>query len=231
MKKLIYLSCFLIVSIHASILAQNPPLEDLYGSWSAYEFNNICNQAWDYFTLFDMTISPLNSNSSDTLNLEITYNSSVLADTSFTAPFVLFELNSDNFQLIAVGNNPFINNNYVNTINLSSPDSIIFTSTDVCLACSCGTISYMAKPSTTSNINLIDEWQIFPNPTSDLVKIRTEINSKAQLTLYSANGRLLKKQHLNTNEGLLSLDGLKQGLYYLEMEANGKKRVEKIFKL
>lgn len=61
--------------------------------------------------------------------------------------------------------------------------------------------------------------QTFPNPAIDHVQIA--LNGEAELTLYSTDGRLiLNKKHLDSS--FISLEKLSPGVYYLQVNQNGK---------
>lgn len=67
----------------------------------------------------------------------------------------------------------------------------------------------------------------FPNPATDWIQIN--LNGEAALTLYSTDGRLLFTQtHLNST--FISLEKLAAGMYYLQVNQNGKQQNLNILK-
>ncbi|WP_294678705.1 T9SS type A sorting domain-containing protein [uncultured Fluviicola sp.] len=61
--------------------------------------------------------------------------------------------------------------------------------------------------------------QAFPNPATGHVQIT--LNGEAELTLYSTDGRLiLSKKHLDSS--FISVEELSPGMYYLQVNQNGK---------
>lgn len=226
MKKYLYLSFFLIIGINTSIIAQDP-IEDLYGSWSGYEFANICGQAWNYYNQFDIVISPVNTSGQvDTISINFQIGTASM-DTSFTTKFAI-STGTSNYPLISIEESPL--SVFYNTLSLNKENSLIFTSSEACLACDCGTITYLIKTSSNNNINLINDWLISPNPTSNLINISFNKHSVAQLSLFNANGQLTKSFQIEGPEEKISLEGLEEGLYYLQIQTNEGVGIQKIIK-
>ena len=69
--------------------------------------------------------------------------------------------------------------------------------------------------------------QVFPNPSTDQVQIT--LNGKAELMLYSTDGRLLlTKEHIDSTS--FSVSELAAGMYYLHVIQNDKQQTLNILK-
>ncbi len=89
------------------------------------------------------------------------------------------------------------------------------------------------EPVILNNENLSDHnIQIFPNPTSDILNIKMENLSSAQMTVFDIYGKnILEKTALNQNEIQLSTSNFSQGIYFLRIEMEGKELVKKFIKM
>jgi hypothetical protein len=63
-----------------------------------------------------------------------------------------------------------------------------------------------------------DKLSIFPNPTKNLISIKNlKLNENYHLNLYTPEGVLLMNTSLNLQNNSISIEGLKQGNYYVEL--------------
>jgi len=77
--------------------------------------------------------------------------------------------------------------------------------------------------------DLIVELEIFPNPTTDILQIRTKFDQSFDITLFDANGRQLIYQNRQRNLDLSSLEG---GFYIIQISQKGQLiHSEKVLKL
>lgn len=79
------------------------------------------------------------------------------------------------------------------------------------------------------NLNLT-EFRIYPNPTNDVLTIKSSNSLIANLNLYDLNGRLVIQKPLQGLETMLNVEPLANGIYLLEIATpNGKmtKRISK----
>jgi alpha-glucosidase len=75
------------------------------------------------------------------------------------------------------------------------------------------------------------EVSIFPNPTKDLLNIHFDKNKgEVSFKLYDLNGRLLIAQKLSSNQSVVSLEKVPQGLYIYEVSSGEKVRRGKVVK-
>ena len=74
----------------------------------------------------------------------------------------------------------------------------------------------------TSNITNPTTIDIYPNPTTDILYIKTNSNENF-IKIYNLNGQLIKYLNFNIDKGSIMVDNLKQGIYIIEIEnKNGK---------
>jgi len=79
---------------------------------------------------------------------------------------------------------------------------------------------------TTSIIEDINklELKLYPNPTSDFIKIDNQQNLKLSVEIYSNLGKLLYSNELNTANNRIDLSNYSKGIYYLKLLENDTKR-------
>lgn len=70
---------------------------------------------------------------------------------------------------------------------------------------------------------------IYPNPFSSVINIETTMNN-FNYTMYSIEGKVIKKAISNENAVTVDLSSLNTGIYLLEIESNGSKTTRKIIK-
>jgi hypothetical protein len=74
------------------------------------------------------------------------------------------------------------------------------------------------------------EVDIFPNPTSGFVQIKSNNLGNSNIRLMDLNGKLLKQDMIPGGNGLVSLENQAVGTYYIQLEQNGISRVFPIIK-
>jgi hypothetical protein len=72
--------------------------------------------------------------------------------------------------------------------------------------------------------------EIYPNPTKDVINIRTSGESISGLELYDAQMRLLNKQPVNGSQTQLNIHSLQSGIYFIRVSTAQKVYVERIIK-
>ncbi|HKZ68156.1 MAG TPA: T9SS type A sorting domain-containing protein, partial [Chitinophagaceae bacterium] len=72
-------------------------------------------------------------------------------------------------------------------------------------------------------------FSLFPNPATSSVKINTSNRNTASLLIYDINARLLQQQSVNNNS-LISIDKLKQGVYYFVLQDGANRYTKKLIK-
>jgi hypothetical protein len=71
--------------------------------------------------------------------------------------------------------------------------------------------------------------QIYPNPTSNSVTVKSDSTIKT-IQLYDAQGRLLQTQMTNNNLQTIDLSAYATGIYYLSFSTSSGKQTQKIIK-
>jgi len=77
--------------------------------------------------------------------------------------------------------------------------------------------------------SVTDHVQVFPNPTSDNITVRSESEIKSVL-VQSADGKNIRALQLYTNEVEIKMSDLPTGMYYLTIKMDDKVMTEKVIK-
>ncbi|MBN2867655.1 MAG: trypsin-like peptidase domain-containing protein [Flavobacteriaceae bacterium] len=77
----------------------------------------------------------------------------------------------------------------------------------------------------------IKNFKVYPNPATNTLNINSKSDIE-KLTIYDINGRLINNISIknNTINYQIDINNLSQGMYFLEIESNGRKSVEKFIK-
>ena len=75
----------------------------------------------------------------------------------------------------------------------------------------------------------LSQLSIYPNPTNSRVTILNAQNTK--LTVYDVLGKVLMTQSINNSNEIIDLSQLLSGTYFVALDQNGQRRVEKVVKL
>lgn len=78
---------------------------------------------------------------------------------------------------------------------------------------------------------LLDQMQVYPNPTSDLLTITQTQNNAMTVRCIDLSGKVLNVYTLSGVSNQLNISGLENGTYLIEIELNGAKRVTRIVKI
>lgn len=81
--------------------------------------------------------------------------------------------------------------------------------------------------SITDEANTRNRFEIFPNPASNVVMLRSDSDIK-NISVYTADGRLILNSTPNTSQFELNVSTLSEGLYVIQSETNNKLIVSKI---
>lgn len=76
--------------------------------------------------------------------------------------------------------------------------------------------------------NIASHFSVYPNPTTGLLNINIEANSKVDL--YTINGQLIKTITSNSNQLQWDLTDLSNGIYFIQVEKEGIISTQKIIK-
>ncbi len=74
------------------------------------------------------------------------------------------------------------------------------------------------ETSSTNNIKLNDQVQIFPNPASDQIFVNTKGLIIEELEVFELTGTLVKQRTVNGNQAKLSTSGLENGVYIVRIQ-------------
>ena len=78
--------------------------------------------------------------------------------------------------------------------------------------------------------NGLSKFQVYPNPTSGLLNIKS-INNLTSVTIFDKNGRLLQTdQSIQSNEYQTNLDQFSNGIYFIEIVSDKEVSRQKIIK-
>ncbi|MEA5257600.1 T9SS type A sorting domain-containing protein [Arcicella aquatica] len=122
---------------------------------------------------------------------------------------------------------------YIRTITPTMPTSykIFAVSDGYCLGKVIGTgiakIELVTANEDPRDLNIT----VFPNPTSDFVKIRSDYFKNTKLKIVDAVGKDILEQELVKSETVLDISGFSSGLYFLQFNRDNKRVVYKIQKL
>ena len=84
---------------------------------------------------------------------------------------------------------------------------------------------------TAENENPTDEFAVFPNPTSDMLQIKTpKFEGVATAKIYDWSGRLVRHFKLENNQRILNVADWQTGMYLLTVECKGQVFTEKFLK-
>ena len=73
--------------------------------------------------------------------------------------------------------------------------------------------------------------QIFPNPTNNLVNISLNGIDKANLTLYTIDGKVVyQANNVSDEQTSINLRDNSKGIYFLKIDANNQNKVYKVIK-
>ena len=81
------------------------------------------------------------------------------------------------------------------------------------------------------NILIVNEVNIFPNPTSDYFKIELPINNKISfIEIINIQGKLIKSQYIIDNQNTIDVSDFSAGLYILRMYLDKGLAIKKLIK-
>jgi uncharacterized protein (DUF2141 family) len=73
------------------------------------------------------------------------------------------------------------------------------------------------------------EWQLWPNPTENIISYSIG-NTKANIEIYSTDGRLLLTQTITQSSGQIDLSGLSHGVYHIRVVSAEGKAIKRVIK-
>lgn len=75
-----------------------------------------------------------------------------------------------------------------------------------------------------------ENFQIYPNPTTDIVTIDIANNDKGELRIYQLDGTFIRKQSLLSSSNVVSIRDLNTGVYFFEINSDKGTATKKIIK-
>jgi hypothetical protein len=141
--------------------------------------------------------------------------------------FLLLTTNvSEGTSLEWTANGEFLSDQSVAQLEINSPQfSIDLSATNVC-----GTTSSNLEISITGTNHIItSDWQMLPNPASDLLVIQSGV-AFSSISIHDLTGRLLVNDQYsnNSNKSTISLEMLKPGMYLCSVEIQGRKETKRL---
>jgi len=133
-----------------------------------------------------------------------------------------------------IGNKWFIEDNGVSILNnfgwihYNSPNDLLFTSPkclaenpngDLWIGCYEGISKFSGNPLGIAPSKIEEDnkaLQIYPNPSSDIVTVKSQYNISS-IEVYDLNGRLLQSKYVEAFETNLSLQSLPKGIYLIKV--------------
>jgi hypothetical protein len=81
------------------------------------------------------------------------------------------------------------------------------------------------------NIEQLDNFKLYPNPTCDIVHISTPNETINQINVYDLTGRLLKSQNGNSKNEIISIQELPDTIYLIEVKTKQGIKIVKTIKI
>ena len=74
------------------------------------------------------------------------------------------------------------------------------------------------------------DWEIYPNPITDFIKINLQINTKGLIKVLDLQGKVIRTQLITpeTKRILFERGDLKAGIYLVSLEAQGFNQIKKV---
>ena len=91
------------------------------------------------------------------------------------------------------------------------------------------TICYTVHDLSTNAVDQMDV-TVYPNPTNGIINISAGDNNIEEIAIYENNGRLIEVVKGNSNNQMLSIEHLSNGMYFLQIKAQGNTVTKKITK-
>jgi Leucine-rich repeat (LRR) protein len=137
-------------------------------------------------------------------------------------PFNLNATASSGLPVAFISSDPAIASISGNTVTIHKTGNVVITATQA------GNQSWEAAAVTqtltilplTGIENLKDDYTIGPNPVSNMLNIKMSETKNAKVSIYNSVGIKIRSEILNN--GSLDVSDLKAGIYYLQLEAEGK---------
>lgn len=213
-------------------LNQNPQLTELmcyYNQISALDLSQ--NKDLTDISAYDNQISALDiSQNTALVRIDLENNQLTTLDASQNANLLKLilknnQLNSldisfgdyQNFSELDITNNPALS--CVKITAGQTPQSTWMKDDSASFNANCGTMGVQ-------NLHTINETAVFPNPTTDLVKVKSVL-TPTSIKVYDSAGHLVAQ---NQNQQNISLKNLNRGVYILHITINGENIIKKVIK-
>ena len=223
MKRLTIL--LLLLLFHNNSKAQSN-LDELYGEWANYREVSDCG--YDNPPLLETSLK-VEPYSPDTILLTLTRDG--YEDEEYYSVIQESTLNEGEFLV-----NAYFEEYYCfRKMILTHSDSLFVESLCACLACWCGGDYFFVKSSDiTSNVDReVENWRIQPNPVlSNVIVTAPDFEDKnAEIRIYNSIGNLVQLVPVSSKQNFIDLAALRTGIYYIEIQYDDTRIVEKIIKI
>ncbi|GIZ09738.1 leucine-rich repeat domain-containing protein [Flavobacterium sp. UMI-01] len=82
----------------------------------------------------------------------------------------------------------------------------------------------------TKNFQLESNWDFYPNPTKELITVKSKQSEKAAIAVYDLNGRVVLQQEVTDSESQINLSNVSSGIYLFKVKTDTGEFVKRIVK-
>ena len=72
--------------------------------------------------------------------------------------------------------------------------------------------------------------QVFPNPSSDFIQVKRDIEFPSAIRIYNMTGRLVREERLESGDRQVDVSGLQEGLYIIRLTGKRENRTGSFIK-
>ena len=76
--------------------------------------------------------------------------------------------------------------------------------------------------------NYENRFEIHPNPAATTISIEGVLNNNAQVSIIDLTGRCVKEVEISNAVSAINIEDLERGVYFISVEQNGNRKVEKL---
>lgn len=88
--------------------------------------------------------------------------------------------------------------------------------------------SYVNTPSGEGVEEILADFNIYPNPATSTIFIESTLIEKAQVSIVDLTGRCVKEVEISNAVSTINIDDVERGVYFISVEQNGNRKVEKL---
>ncbi len=75
---------------------------------------------------------------------------------------------------------------------------------------------------------MLANFNIYPNPATSTVFVESSLNEKAQVSIIDLTGRCVKEVEISKTVSAINIEDIERGVYFISVEQNGNRKVEKL---